>query len=105
MSDSALDEARRTGRSIESVLGRIGARLAELRSDERVERWRWAAFPITLWAVTRVAILGFGKLSMAFVPGLVQSAGLDREYLLRHTGGGDARGDRDDGAVGRDRPA
>ena len=45
---------------------------------------RWAAFPITLWAVTRVAILGFGSLSMAFVPGLVQSAGLDREYLLRH---------------------
>ena len=37
------------------------------------------AFPFTLWAVTRVAILGFGKLSMTFVPGLVQSAGLHRE--------------------------
>jgi hypothetical protein len=31
-----------------------------------------------------VAILGFGKLSMTFVPDLVRSAGLDREYLLRY---------------------
>jgi hypothetical protein len=71
-----LKEARRTGRSIESILARIRARLAAFGSDKRVQRWRWVAFPITLWAVTRVATLGFGKLSMAFVPDLVQSAGL-----------------------------
>src|SRR5215212_6387690 len=85
MLDSASKEARRRGRSIESIFARIRARRVAFGSDERVQRWRWVAFPITLWAVTRVAILGFGKLSMAFVPGLVESAGLDREYLLRYT--------------------
>ena len=85
MSDSASKEARRTGRSTESIRTPIRARLAALGSDERVQRWRWVAFPFTLWAVTRVAILGFGRLSMTFVPDLVQSAGLHREYLLGHT--------------------
>ena len=84
MADSASKEAQRTGRSTESILAPIRARLAALGSDERVQRWRWVAFPFTLWAVTRVAILGFGKLSMTFVPGLVESAGLHREYLLGH---------------------
>jgi hypothetical protein len=84
MSESASKEAQRTGRSVEPAPARICARLAALRGDERVQRWRWAVFPVTLWAVTRVAILGFGALSMGFVPDLVQSAGLDREYLLRY---------------------
>jgi mannosyltransferase PIG-V len=85
MLDSASEEAQRSGRSVESILAPIRARLGALGSDERVRRWRWVAFPLTLWAVTRVAIVGFGSLSMTFVPGLVQSAGLHREYLLRHT--------------------
>jgi Gpi18-like mannosyltransferase len=84
MSDSASKEARRTGRSTESILAPIRARLAALGSDERVQRWRWVAFPFTLWAVTRVAILGFGKLSMTLVPGLMEPAGRNREYLLKH---------------------
>ena len=85
MLDSASEEAQRSGRSVESILAPIRARLGALGTDERVRRWRWVAFPLTLWAVTRVAILGFGSLSMTFVPGLMQSAGLHREYLLRHT--------------------
>jgi hypothetical protein len=60
MSDSASQEAQRTGRSM-PILAPIGARLAALRGNERVQRWRWVAFPVTLWAVTRVAILGFGS--------------------------------------------
>src|SRR5215207_5628803 len=84
MSDPALDEAQRAGQSIEPTLARIRARLAALRSDERVQRWGWTVFPFTLWAVTRVAILGFGWLSMRLVPDLVVPAGLDREYLLRY---------------------
>src|SRR3954453_3411765 len=85
MSDWASEEAQRTGRLVGSLLAPMRARLAALGSDERVQRWRWAAFPFTLWAVTRVAVLGFGSLSMTFVPDLVQPAGPDREYLLRHT--------------------
>src|SRR5918993_622260 len=84
MSDPALDEAQRAGQSIEPTLAPIRARLAALRSDERVQRWGWTVFPFTLWAVTRVAILGFGWLSMRLVPDLVVPAGLDREYLLRY---------------------
>jgi hypothetical protein len=84
MSDSASEEAQRTGRSTESILALIRARLAVVGSDERVQRWRWAAFPIMVWAVTRVAILGFGKLSMTLVPGLVEPAGRNREYLLEY---------------------
>jgi hypothetical protein len=42
---------------MESILAPIRARLAALGRDERVQRWRWAAFPFTLWAVTRVATL------------------------------------------------
>jgi hypothetical protein len=87
MSDSAVQEAQGAqgkGWPGQPVVARTRARLAAFRADERVQRWRWTAFPITLWAVTRVAILGFGQLSMTLVPGLWQSAGLDREYLLRH---------------------
>src|SRR3712207_6382753 len=84
MSDSASKEARRTGRSLESILSPVRARLAALDGGERVQRWGWVAFPFPLWAVTRVAILGFGQLSMTFVPGLMESVGLQREYLLRY---------------------
>src|SRR4051794_3179370 len=84
MSDPALDEAQRAGQSIEPPPAPIRARLAALRSDERVQRWSWTVFPFTLWAVTRVAILGFGWLSMRLVPDLVEPAGLDREYLLEY---------------------
>jgi hypothetical protein len=85
MSGSASEEAQRIGRSIKSIFAPIRVRLAALSSDGRVQRWRWVAFPFTLWAVTRVAILGFGKLSMTFVPDLMEPAGLHREYLLRYT--------------------
>jgi hypothetical protein len=82
--DSASKEAQRADRSSELILAPLRARLGALRRDERVQRWRWVAFPFTLWAVTRVAILGFGTLSMTFVPGLMEPAGRHREYLLRH---------------------
>ncbi len=85
MLDSASKEAQRTGRSTVPILAPIGARLAALRGNERVQRWRWVAFPFTLWTVTRVAILGFGKLSMTLAPDLVQSGELHRGYLLRYS--------------------
>jgi hypothetical protein len=85
MLDSASQEAQRTGRSTVPILAPISARLAALRGNERVQRWRWVAFPFTLWAVTRVAILGFGKLSMTLAPDLVQSGELHRGYLLRYS--------------------
>jgi hypothetical protein len=83
MLDSASKEAQRTGRSVVSILARMRPRLVGVYVS-RVQRWGWVAFPVTLWALTRVAILGFGRLSMTFVPDLLRSAGLEREYLLSY---------------------
>jgi hypothetical protein len=49
-------------------------------SDRLIKRWHWMTFPLLLFLITRIALLGFAQIAMTLVPTLAFEFG-SREFI------------------------